>query len=129
MTTDEIKKSLSCVCGEIQLKGSQEALGKYFGALKECVEILDKYEALKNKEKHEEHFYGLLIKWFERTIADFKKENDKSAIIDEFVSRVKLKYLGVHPDELCMTYYPEEIVETVEEIAEKLKGEDNGSRE
>ena len=70
-----------------------------------------------------------MIKWFERTIADFKKENDKSAIIDEIVSRVKLKYLGVHPDELCMTYYPEEIVETVEEIAEKLKGEDNGSRE
>lgn len=124
MTTDEIKKSLSCVYGEIQFKGSQEALGKYFGALKECVEILDKYETLKKKNQYQQ-----IAKLIRETRDKPQENSNKNTIIDKFVSKVKLKYLGVHPDELCMTYYPEKIVETVEEIAEKLKGEDNGSRE
>ena len=45
----------------------------------------------------------------------------RSAVIDEFVKAVRLKYMGVHPDELSITYYPQEIVGTIEEIAEKLK--------
>lgn len=123
MTADEIKKALRCEYGEVRFEGLPEALMKYFEALAECVAVLDKYEALKNKEKHEDHFYGLLIKRFEKIIADLKRKNDKNIIIDELVSKVKLKYLGVHPDELHNPHYAEDIVETIKEITEGLKEE------
>nr|WP_142411444.1 hypothetical protein [Clostridium sp. Marseille-P7770] len=118
MTTDEIKKSLSCVYGEIQLKGSQEALGKYFGALKECVEILDKYETLKKKNQYQQ-----IAKLIRETRDNPQENSNKNTIIDKFVSKVKLKYLGVHPDELHNPHYAEDIVETIKEIAEDLKEE------
>ena len=41
--------------------------------------------------------------------------------VDDFVEKVKLKYLGVHPDELYEKYYPREICEQIKEIAEQLK--------
>lgn len=41
--------------------------------------------------------------------------------IDDFVEKVELKYLGVHPDELYEKYYPREICEQIKEIAEQLK--------
>lgn len=44
-------------------------------------------------------------------------------IIDEFVRLVELKYLGVHPDELHNPHYAYEIVNTIKNIAKKLKGE------
>lgn len=118
MTTDEIKQALSCSHGQIQFRGDQEALGKYFKALGECSRILDEYEASKNKEKY---FNSQLVKQVEEVIINLKKENDKSAIIDEFISKIESKYLGVHSDELHRSYYPQEIVDAIKEIAEKLK--------
>ena len=44
--------------------------------------------------------------------------------IDDFVEKVELKYLGVHPDELYDKYYPSEICKQIKVIAEQLKGED-----
>ena len=41
--------------------------------------------------------------------------------IDDFVEKVKLKYIGVHPDELYEKYYPREICEKIKELAEQLK--------
>ena len=41
--------------------------------------------------------------------------------IDDFVEKVELKYLGVHPDELYEKYYPREICEQIKEIAKQLK--------
>ena len=41
--------------------------------------------------------------------------------IDDFIEKVKLKYLGVHPDELYEKYYPREICKQIKEIAEQLK--------
>ena len=41
--------------------------------------------------------------------------------IDDFVEKVKLKYLGVNPDELYEKYYPTEICEQMKEIAKQLK--------
>ena len=43
--------------------------------------------------------------------------------IDDFLEKVELKYLGVHPDELLERYYPYEICKSIKEIAEQLKGE------
>ena len=53
-------------------------------------------------------------------------EKGYNKAIDDFVEKVKLKYLGVHPDELYEKYYPREICEQVKELAENLKvGETN----
>lgn len=41
--------------------------------------------------------------------------------IDDFIEKVELKYLGVHPDELYDKYYPREICKQIKEIAEQLK--------
>ena len=41
--------------------------------------------------------------------------------VDDFVEKVELKYLGVHPDELYEKYYPREICEQIKEIAKQLK--------
>ena len=42
------------------------------------------------------------------------------------MEKVELKYLGVHPDELCDKHYPREICKQIKEIAEQLKvGEEN----
>ena len=42
--------------------------------------------------------------------------------IDDFIEKVNLKYLGVHPDELHEKYYPSEICKQIKEISEQLKG-------
>ena len=52
------------------------------------------------------------------------KEHDKeiyNKAIDDFVEKIELKYLGVHPDELYEKYYPREICNQVKELAEQLK--------
>ena len=41
--------------------------------------------------------------------------------IDDFVEKIELKYLGVHPDDLYERYYPIEICKQVNELAEQLK--------
>ena len=41
--------------------------------------------------------------------------------IDDFIEKVELKYLGVHPDELYDKYYPREICNQIKEIAQQLK--------
>ena len=41
--------------------------------------------------------------------------------IDDFVEKIELKYLGVHPDELYERYYPIEICKQVNELAKQLK--------
>ena len=45
--------------------------------------------------------------------------------IDDFVEKVKLKYLSVNPDELYEKYYPREICEQIKEIAKQLKVGEN----
>ena len=48
-----------------------------------------------------------------------KAEYNKA--IDDFVEKIELKYLGVHPDDLYERYYPREICKQVKELAEQLK--------
>lgn len=43
--------------------------------------------------------------------------------VDDFVEKVELKYLGVHPDDLYEKYYPLDICKQIKEIAEQLKEE------
>ena len=45
--------------------------------------------------------------------------------IDDFVKKVELEYLGVHPDELYEKYYPSEICKQIKRLAEQLKAGDN----
>ena len=52
-----------------------------------------------------------------------KEKQIRTKAIDDFVEKVQLKYLGVHPDELYDKYYPREICKQIEEIAEQLKKE------
>lgn len=52
------------------------------------------------------------------------REHDKeiyNKAIDDFINKVELKYLDVHPDELYEKYYPIEICKKIEEIAAQLK--------
>lgn len=52
-----------------------------------------------------------------------KKEMEiKNKTIDDFVEKIKLKYLGVHPDELHTPHYAYDIVKDAKNIAEQLKG-------
>lgn len=44
--------------------------------------------------------------------------------IDDFMEKVELKYLGVHPDEMYEKYYPYEICKQLKKIAEQLKAGD-----
>ena len=57
-----------------------------------------------------------------------KEEYNKA--IDDFVEKIELKYLGVHPDDLYERYYPREICKQVKELAEQLKagGENDNLR-
>ena len=56
------------------------------------------------------------------------ENNIRNKVIDEFIEKVELKYLGVHPDELYEKYYPREICKQIKEIAEQLKaGASNGT--
>ena len=41
--------------------------------------------------------------------------------INDFIEKVELKYLGVHPDDLYDRYYPREICNQINEIAKQLK--------
>ena len=45
--------------------------------------------------------------------------------IDDFVEKVELEYLDVHPDELYEKYYPSEICKRIQRLAEELKGRDS----
>ena len=74
---------------------------------------------------------GQIAEWLEK----LKKYNEKpegylwdeavqqgyNKAIDDFVEKVELKYLGVHPDELYEKYYPSEICKQINDIAEQLK--------
>ena len=55
----------------------------------------------------------------EYTIRKSNKQYNKA--IDDFIEKVELKYLGVHPDELYEKYYPSEICKQIKELAEELK--------
>ena len=62
--------------------------------------------------------------WEKETKWDLQRKHDekiRADAIDEFVTNIKIKYLGVHPDELYEEYYPKEIVKEIEKIAEQLK--------
>ena len=48
-------------------------------------------------------------------------EKGYNKAIDDFIEKVELKYLGVHPDELYEKYYPREICKQIKEIGEQLK--------
>ena len=88
----------------------------------------DKFSAcLKCSEEHEQ-----LAEWLEElksyrasvfsgymTQKMLKEEYNKA--IDDFVEKIELKYLGVHPDDLYERYYPREICKQVKELAEQLK--------
>ena len=45
--------------------------------------------------------------------------------IDDFIEKLELKYLGVHPNELYERYYPREICKQIKEIAKQLKRSEN----
>lgn len=97
----------------------------------------DKFSAcLKCSKEHEQ-----LAEWLEElksyrasvfsgymTQKMLKEEYNKA--IDDFVEKIELKYLGVHPDDLYERYYPREICKQVKELAEQLKagGENDNLR-
>ena len=87
-------------------------------------------ECIKKMHEHEQR-----AEWFEElkvlrtTSCGYSKEDielNRNAMynkaIDDFVEKVELKYLGVHPDELYEKYYPREICDQIKEISEQLKG-------
>ena len=49
--------------------------------------------------------------------------DDRNAVIDEFVRAVYFAYMIARPDEPHKLYHPQEIVETIKEIAENMKKE------
>ena len=60
----------------------------------------------------------------QRVCIELIKEHDKeiyNKAIDDFVEKIELKYLGVHPDDLYERYYPREICKQVKELSEQLK--------
>lgn len=60
-----------------------------------------------------------LAEWLE----ELKKlHKERNSIIDNFVHKISLHYLGVHPDEF-RGYYPQEIVSTIGDIAKTMKNE------
>ena len=89
----------------------------------------DEFECIKKMNEHEQR-----AKWFEElkelksTSCGYSKEDielNRNAMynkaIDDFMEKVELKYLGVHPDELYEKYYPIEICKQIKELAEQLK--------
>lgn len=101
----------------------------------------DKFEFIKKMYEHEQR-----MKWFEE-LKKYKEvgsvEGYKSAIecyneeytmrksnkqynkaIDDFIEKVELKFLGVHPDELYEKYYPSEICKQIKELGKELRERD-----
>ena len=87
------------------------------------------FDCIKKMHEHEQY-----AEWFEElkelraNSCGYSKEDielNRNAMynkaIDDFVEKVELKYLGVHPDELYEKYYPREICEQIKEISEQLK--------
>lgn len=60
---------------------------------------------------------------FESIVDAMSYEKGCQDTIEEFVKRVELKYLGVHPDELHNPHYAYEIVNEIRMIAEQMKVE------
>ena len=92
-------------------------------------------------EEHEQLAEWLeLLKWYEQGMEDIPSESGVlpkdvyhagyNKAIDDFVEKIELKYLGVHPDDLYERYYPREICKQVKELAEQLKagGENDNLR-
>ena len=80
---------------------------------KQLAEWLEELKALRN---------GLSIKCDNLNEALEKGKNiGYNKAIDDFIEKVELKYLGVHPDELYEKYYPREICKQIKELAEQLK--------
>ena len=92
-------------------------------------------------EEHEQLAEWLeLLKWYEHGMEDIPSESGVlpkdvyhagyNKAIDDFVEKIELKYLGVHPDDLYERYYPREICKQVKELAEQLKagGENDNLR-
>ena len=81
-----------------------------------------------------------LLKWYEQGMEDIPSESGVlpkdvyhagyNKAIDDFVEKIELKYLGVHPDDLYERQYPREICKQVKELAEQLKagGENDNLR-
>lgn len=89
--------------------------------MKDC-EICRNHELcrLENKDKIKNCFYVYPTKeYLASKTEEYKLGYNKA--IDDFVEKVELKYLGVHPDELYEKYYPREICEQINELAEQLK--------
>ena len=108
-----------------------EAIAKHIKIAKTQKALYDAC-TLKEQNKHflreaEEH--EQLVEWLE----ELKVYNQHEVIcnkgynagynkaIDDFIEKVELKYLGVHPDELYEKYYPSEICKQIKELAEQLK--------
>ena len=61
--------------------------------------------------------------WIDEAIAELELHDKeiRTKTIDDFMKKVELKFLGVHPDELYEKYYPMDICKQIKEIAEQLK--------
>lgn len=75
------------------------------------------------------NYHEQIGNWLEelskRRVEELFRKRDEKVIrdkaIDDFVEKIELKYLGVHPDDLYERYYPIEICKQVKELAEQLK--------
>ena len=70
-------------------------------------------EWLEELKKYKEKPEGYL--WDEAVQQGYNKA------VDDFIEKIELKYLGVHPDELYEKYYPIDICNQIKELAEQLK--------
>ena len=70
-------------------------------------------EWLEELKKYKEKPEGYL--WDEAVQQGYNKA------VDDFIEKIELKYLGVHPDELYEKYYPMDICKQIKELAEQLK--------
>lgn len=90
---------------------------KFCIEIRTCKEVAEEHEQLaewlEELKKYKEKPEGWM--WDEAEMKGYNKA------IDDFIEKVKLKYLGVHPDELYEKYYPREICKQIKEIAEQLK--------
>ena len=94
---------------------------------------IDEVEKIKTVVENKDYIVQLvntvaktLVEAFENlTIEDVNMfQLGYSKAIDDFVEKIELKYLGVHPDDLYERYYPREICKQVKELAEQLKAGD-----
>ena len=120
MTIDEAIAHSRAI-SKYKRKKIDKCINKNIYACKFCNEIRTCKEVAEEHEQLAEWLEELKVYQQHEIICNKGYNAGYNKAINDFIEKVELKYLGVHPDDLYDRYYPREICNQINEIAKQLK--------